>query len=103
MALQSAAHDRQHQGIADQLATGHHRLRLLAQGAAGLHLGPQQVTGGEMQQLPAFGQQRGLGALAGTGGAEEEESLLHGEWWEGGRGRGHGAATAARGLRSAGR
>ena len=50
VALQPAAHDRQHQLVAHQFTAGHHRLRFLTERSAGLDLGAQQVAGGEVEQ-----------------------------------------------------
>ena len=67
----------------DQVAAGDHCLDLAAELTAGLHLGPQQIAGGEMQQALAGGQALGLGAFAGAGRTKEEEALLHGWKWAG--------------------
>jgi len=75
--LKAAAHDRQHQGIAHELAAGHHRLGFLAELTAGGYFGAQQITGGEMEQVLGFCESLGLGALTGPGGTKKEKTLLH--------------------------
>ena len=111
VALQAAAHDRQHQAIAHQFAPGHHRLRLAAQLRACGHFSPQQVARGEVQQATAGGQAFGLGALAGAGGAKEKKALFHqglakgrGRGWPGrGASPGSGPGAVSRADRGAGR
>jgi hypothetical protein len=77
VSLKATADDRQHQGIAHELAAGHHRLGFLAEVAAGGHLGSQQITGGEMEQVLGFCESLGLGALTGPGRTKKEKTLLH--------------------------
>jgi len=76
--FESIPHDRQDKGIAHQFTAGHHGFGFVAEGSSGLHLGPQQIAGGEMEEPLAGGKALGLGAFAGTGRAKEKKTLLHG-------------------------
>jgi hypothetical protein len=79
VAFQSVAHNRQHEGIAHELAASHDSLGLLAEGGGRLHLGPQEISRGEVEQPVGGGQALGLGAFARPGWAEEQQALLHGK------------------------
>ena len=60
-------------GVGHQLARVHEALRLAAEVAAVGDRGAQQVAGGEVQEVVFATEALGLGALPGSGRAEEDE------------------------------
>ena len=59
--------------VGDQLAGVHVALRLLAELGLPATRGAQHVAGRDVRQAEVLGQERGLGALAGAGRAEQDE------------------------------
>ena len=70
---QAAADDLDHDVVGDVLAGREDGLRLPAKGRAGRDLGAQHVAGGDVRDAEVRAQHVGLGPLATTGGAVQEE------------------------------
>ena len=74
--------------VADQATGVHHLLGLQPQWGAGLDGGAQHVTRGNLRDAVLLANEVGLGAFAGAGGAQQNEShglvLIAWEWsWSG--------------------
>lgn len=59
--------------VAHEVAAVHDGLCALTQGCVGCHLLPQQVAGGDVQEVVLLGQELCLGAFAGAWGAEDND------------------------------
>lgn len=71
---QAIAHQADDQVVRDQAARVHDLLGFQAQRRAGLDGGAQHVTGGYLRDAVVLGEKGGLGAFAGSGRSEQNET-----------------------------